>query len=129
MKVIAKDVRDKLVEDLIVMSIDLKAREAKDKKVNDLQKTADRVPKLEKDLKEIQKELKVRKTTDQETKKMTVCNDTHYTYIHTGGTEAVISIQDLRWRWWHDDERKAYLSRLHRWNDDKWLSFSISHPK
>ena len=56
----ARQVRDKLVEDLLAVSRDMKKKATLQRKLTDAQKLLERLPVLEKELNKTQRELKVR---------------------------------------------------------------------
>jgi uncharacterized sporulation protein YeaH/YhbH (DUF444 family) len=56
----ARDLREKVAQDLLMLSRDLQGKDALQRRVTELQRSLERVPLLEKELQKTQKDLKVR---------------------------------------------------------------------
>lgn len=58
----ARDLREKVAQDLLTLSRDVQGKEALQRRVAELQRSLERIPLLEKELQKTQKDLKVRQS-------------------------------------------------------------------
>lgn len=91
----ARDLREKVAQDLLMLSRDLQGKDALQRRVTELQRSLERVPLLEKELQKTQKDLKVCQLPVQGIRLQCLnfrCRDAHV----TGRSEAVESCQVIR---------------------------------